>query len=155
MPFQKEPDIVRCELRHKKLNSDADKNVRDLIAGMLQKNPNDRLSLEEVLLHSWFLEDMSTDFLIHDLMHPDKEYEAGDAFSPSMSSAFSRLASNNPSTSSTFSCLSSKNTTGSDIPNCNSAVDFAEPAGLKDHQKPYRPSPISPTPSASEVIVIS
>ena len=53
VPFQKEEDIVRCELRHKKLQGPSSALCRDLIQQMLRKDQSKRISLEEVLRHPW------------------------------------------------------------------------------------------------------
>ena len=58
MPFQKEEDIVKCELRHKKLQGAATASCRDLIRLMLQKDQTKRISLEEVLRHPWLNEEL-------------------------------------------------------------------------------------------------
>jgi len=58
VPFQKEEDIVKCELRHKKLQSAATALCRDLIKLMLQKDQSKRISLEQVLRHPWLNEEV-------------------------------------------------------------------------------------------------
>ena len=60
VPFQKEEDIVRCELRHKRLRGAESALCRDLIRLMLQKNQSKRPSLEEVLRHPWLNETASS-----------------------------------------------------------------------------------------------
>lgn len=57
VPFPTEADIIRCEYVHKQLTGSLGANCRDLIALMLQKNQDKRLSLEEVLKHLWFTEE--------------------------------------------------------------------------------------------------
>ena len=60
VPFQKEEDIVRCQLKHKRLHGAGGEVCRNLIAAMLQKERAKRLSLENVLQHPWFNEDSTS-----------------------------------------------------------------------------------------------
>ncbi|XP_078481808.1 uncharacterized protein LOC144742682 [Ciona intestinalis] len=53
VPFQKEKDIIACELRHKRAQQTTTKACRHLIALMLQKDQNKRPSLDEILHHPW------------------------------------------------------------------------------------------------------
>lgn len=58
VPFQKEEDIVRCQLKHKRLQGSKSSLCRHLIASMLQKDRSKRLTLEGVLQHPWFNENL-------------------------------------------------------------------------------------------------
>lgn len=53
VPFQKEKDIVECNLRHKHAGR-LSESCRNLIAWMLQKDPNARPTIEQALAHPWF-----------------------------------------------------------------------------------------------------
>nr|CAB3264884.1 serine/threonine-protein kinase pim-3-like [Phallusia mammillata] len=52
VPFQKEKDIIACELRHKRAHAISDA-CRHLIGSMLCKDQYKRLTLENVLQHPW------------------------------------------------------------------------------------------------------
>lgn len=52
VPFQKEKDIIACEIRHKRAHAISDA-CRHLIASMLCKDQSRRLTLEGVLQHPW------------------------------------------------------------------------------------------------------
>ena len=56
VPFHKEKDTVACELRYKRAQTTASEACRHLISTMLQRNPNKRLSLNDVLKHPWLSE---------------------------------------------------------------------------------------------------
>ncbi|XP_076799683.1 uncharacterized protein LOC143444389 [Clavelina lepadiformis] len=57
VPFQKEKDIVACELTHKRAQNTTSSACRHLIASMLQKDQRKRPTLEEVLRHPWMTND--------------------------------------------------------------------------------------------------
>uniref|UniRef100_H2ZGG8 non-specific serine/threonine protein kinase n=1 Tax=Ciona savignyi TaxID=51511 RepID=H2ZGG8_CIOSA len=54
VPFQKEKDIIACELRHKRAQTTTSEACRHLISLMLQKDQHARPSLSEILHHPWF-----------------------------------------------------------------------------------------------------
>nr|XP_039272933.1 serine/threonine-protein kinase STE20-like [Styela clava] len=55
VPFQKEKDIVECNLRHKRAAHLSD-SCKHLIAWMLQKDQDMRPTIEQALAHPWFQE---------------------------------------------------------------------------------------------------
>lgn len=55
VPFQKEKDIVECNLRHKR-GAHLSNSLKHLIAWMLQKDQEMRPTIEQALAHPWFQE---------------------------------------------------------------------------------------------------